>query len=274
MENKSNSIPPKAITRQDVYNAIEELIEEYGRYTNKMIQDKIGGSSATIQKYRKMYEEEHREGVKKKALVLKDVEQQRIFDAVGDVLSIRATEISNQYQGEIDRLSDEIGEISSEKDALVQQTDEQLRQIKTLTEEALHSKARLEIVDQEHAEAKAAVIQQYEEHKAIISEQLEAAKAHYEGSLDALKQERDALQLKVTETVLEAKVADVKLEEAYKTISRLQAEVIEVKSELRELRTPAAAQPQQKKKGGTAEPQAGDLLSFEQQQYIHSITTN
>jgi chromosome segregation ATPase len=117
-----------------------------------------------------------------------------------------------------------------------------------LTEEALHSKARLEIVDQEHAEAKAAVIQQYEEHKAIISEQLEAAKAHYEGSLDALKQERDALQLKVTETVLEAKVADVKLEEAYKTISRLQAEVIEVKSELRELRTPAAAQPQQKKK--------------------------
>jgi chromosome segregation ATPase len=266
MENKSNSIPPKAITRQDVYNAIEELIEEYGRYTNKMIQDKIGGSSATIQKYRKMYEEEHREGVKKKALVLKDVEQQRIFDAVGDVLSIRATEISNQYQGEIDRLSDEIGEISAEKDALVQQTDEQLRQIKTLTEEALHSKARLEIVDQEHAEAKVAVIQQYEEHKAIISEQLEAAKAHYEGSLDALKQERDALQLKVTETVLEAKVADVKLEEAYKTISRLQAEVIEVKSELRELRTPAAAQPQQKKKGGTAEPQAGDLLSFEQQQ--------
>lgn len=43
----------KAITKQDVYDAIEQLLAEHGRYTNALIMELIGGSSVTVQKYRK-----------------------------------------------------------------------------------------------------------------------------------------------------------------------------------------------------------------------------
>ena len=43
----------KAVTKQDVFDAIEQLLAETGRYTNQSIMDLIGGSSVTIQKYRR-----------------------------------------------------------------------------------------------------------------------------------------------------------------------------------------------------------------------------
>ncbi|MPM16867.1 MULTISPECIES: hypothetical protein [unclassified Acinetobacter] len=267
MNNKISS----AVTKQDVYDAIEQLLKENGRYTNQLIMDLIGGSSVTIQKYRKEYEREHREDAEKKAVALKDSEQKKLSEVVADIVAGRITEIGDSYASEITRLSEELEIALADKESLSEENSSQLTEIEQLTSENQDLKAKLKFLEEEHARSKAEIIEQYEQHKKVISEQYAEAKQQYSEGLaefkqsnTALKAERDQLQLKVAEAQSNERVASVRLEEAQKNISRFQTEISELKSEIRDLRAPH--QPQQLKKKGKVEEQpiddkTGDLLA-------------
>lgn len=259
----------KAVTKQDVFDAIEQLLAETGRYTNQSIMDLIGGSSVTIQKYRREWEREHREEVEKKTLSLKEQEQKKLSAVVAEIISGRVTEISDSYASEVQRLSDELEKVEGDKENLAQENSEQLKEIEQLSSENQDLKARLKFLEDEHARSKAEIVEQYEQHKKIVTEQLETAKKQYADNLEAsrqdnavLKSENTQLQMKLSDALSDVKVAAVRLEEAQKNISRYQAEISELKSEIRDLRAPQ--QPQQLKKKGKVEEQddkTGDLLA-------------
>ena len=261
----------KAVTKQDVFDAIEQLLAETGRYTNQSIMDLIGGSSVTIQKYRREWEREHREVVKKKTLSLKEQELKKLSDVVAEIISGRVTEISDSYASEVQRSSDELEKVAGDKENLAQENSEQLKEIEQLSSENQDLKARLKFLEDEHARSKAEIVEQYEQHKKIVTEQLETAKKQYADNLEAsrqdnaiLKSENTQLQMKLSDALSDVKVAAVRLEEAQKNISRYQAEISELKSEIRNLRAPQ--QPQQLKKKGKVEEQpvddkTGDLLA-------------
>lgn len=261
----------KAVTKQDVFDAIEQLLAETGRYTNQSIMDLIGGSSVTIQKYRREWEREHREEVEKKTLSLKDQEQKKLSAVVAEIISGRVTEISDSYASEVQRLSDELEKVEGDKENLAQENSEQLKEIEQLSSENQDLKARLKFLEDEHARSKAEIVEQYEQHKKIVTEQLETAKKQYADNLEAsrqdnaiLKSENTQLQMKLSDALSDVKVAAVRLEEAQKNISRYQAEISELKSEIRNLRAPQ--QPQQLKKKAKVEEQpvddkTGDLLA-------------
>lgn len=231
----------KAITKQDVYDAINQLLEESGRYTNQAIIDLIGGSSVTVQKYRKEYEREHRDEIKKKVLMLKDSEQKAIADSVAEIITGRVAEVSDSYTAEVERLSDELEKTLSDKENLVEENNEQLKEIKQLTDENLDLKAKLKFLEEEHAGSKAEIIEEYEKHKSNISEQLEIVKKQYADAVNEyknsnieLKNERDELQKQLNESSTNERIASIRLEESEKTVKRYEAEINQLKQDLRD----------------------------------------
>lgn len=231
----------KAITKQDVYNAIEQLLAETGRYTNAAIMDLIGGSSVTVQKYRKEYEQEHRDGVQQKALSLKEAEHKRLSGAVADIVSGRITEVSDSYSSEIERLSEELGTVLVDKENLIQQHAQQLVEIEQLSAENLELSAKLRFLEEGQERSRAEILDQYEKHKVQVNQQLELAKQQYDEAIkdyqDAQKELKadkaqlisdhhaekqrlqskiDELQAKLAEAVSSEKVIAVRYEEAQK----------------------------------------------------------
>lgn len=253
----------KAITKQDVYNAIEQLLAETGRYTNAAIMDLIGGSSVTVQKYRKEYEREHRDGVQRKALSLKEAEHKRLSDAVADIMSGRITEVSDSHSSEIERLSEELDTVLIDKENLIQQYAQQLAEIEQLNAENLDLKAKIRVLEEGKERSRAEILEQYEKHKLQVNEQLELAKQQYD---EAIKNYQDAqkdlkadkaqlisdhhaekqqlqcqiheLQTRLAEAISSEKVTAVRYEEAQKQLVRASRDIAELKDEIRQMRNP------------------------------------
>ncbi len=253
----------KAITKPDVYNAIEQLLAETGHYTNAAIMNLIGGSSVTVQKYRKEYEREHRDGVQRKALSLKEAEHKRLSDAVADIMSGRITEVSDSHSSEIERLSEELDTVLIDKENLIQQYAQQLAEIEQLNAENLDLKAKIRVLEEGQARSRAEILEQYEKHKLQVNEQLELAKQQYD---EAIKNYQDAqkdlkadkaqlisdhhaekqqlqcqiheLQTRLAEAISSEKVTAVRYEEAQKQLVRASRDIAELKDEIRQMRNP------------------------------------
>lgn len=279
----------KPITQQDVYNAIEQLLAETGRYTNDAIKKRIGGSSPTIQKHRKQYELEHLDEVKQKALSLKEAEHKRLSDAVSDIVSGRITDVSDSYSSEIERLSEELDAVLVYKENLIQQTTQQLAEIDQLSAENLELSAKLRFLEEGQERSRAEILDQYEKHKVQVNQQLELAKQQYD---EAIKNYQDAqqelkadkaqlisdhhaekhvlqrqiheLQAKLAEAVSSEKVTTVRYEEAQKQLVRASRDIAELKDEIRQMRNP----PSPIKRGKAKEElppidgKTGDLLDM------------
>ena len=279
----------KAITKPDVYNAIEQLLAETGHYTNAAIMNLIGGSSVTVQKYRKEYEREHRDGVQRKALSLKEAEHKRLSDAVADIMSGRITEVSDSHSSEIERLSEELDTVLIDKENLIQQYAQQLAEIEQLNAENLDLKAKIRVLEEGKERSRAEILEQYEKHKLQVNEQLELAKQQYD---EAIKNYQDAqkdlkadkaqlisdhhaekhvlqrqiheLQTKLAESISSEKVTAVRYEEAQKQLVRASRDIAELKDEIRQMRNP----PLHAKRGKTKEElppmdgKTGDLLDM------------
>lgn len=253
----------KAITKPDVYNAIEQLLTETGHYTNAAIMNLIGGSSVTVQKYRKEYEREHRDGVQRKALSLKEAEHKRLSDAVADIMSGRITEVSDSHSSEIERLSEELDTVLIDKENLIQQYAQQLAEIEQLNAENLDLKAKIRVLEEGKERSRAEILEQYEKHKLQVNEQLELAKQQYD---EAIKNYQDAqkdlkadkaqlisdhhaekqqlqcqiheLQTRLAEAISSEKVTTVRYEEAQKQLVRASRDIAELKDEIRQMRNP------------------------------------
>ena len=110
-----------AITRNDVLTAIEQIESRGDNPTNANILAIVGGSNATVQKYRSEIMSERQQQAFKSRIVLKDSELSKLTNTFNDLLANRLgelnselTQIINQLQTSNDDLSAQLDVIQSE----------------------------------------------------------------------------------------------------------------------------------------------------------------
>ena len=110
-----------AITKNDVLTAIEQIESRGDNPTNANILAIVGGSNATVQKYRSEIMNERQQQAFKSRIVLKDSELSKLTNTFNDLLANRLgelnselTQIINQLQTSNDDLSAQLDVIQSE----------------------------------------------------------------------------------------------------------------------------------------------------------------
>ncbi len=110
-----------AITKNDVLTAIEQIESRGDNPTNANILAIVGGSNATVQKYRSEIMSERQQQAFKSRIVLKDSELSKLTNTFNDLLANRLgelnselTQIINQLQTSNDDLSAQLDVIQSE----------------------------------------------------------------------------------------------------------------------------------------------------------------
>lgn len=107
-----------AVTKKDVFEAIESLEQQGVAATNSAILLITGGSNATVQKYRKEYYDNRQAQAIKDAIVLKDSEVTTLTDAFASLLKQRVTGVQEQYTADIAQLTASLQEASGRIDEL------------------------------------------------------------------------------------------------------------------------------------------------------------
>ena len=110
-----------AVTKNDVLTAIEQIESRGDNPTNANILAIVGGSNATVQKYRSEIMAERQQQAFKSRIVLKDSELAKLTNTFNDLLANRLgelnselTQIINQLQTSNDDLSAQLDVIQSE----------------------------------------------------------------------------------------------------------------------------------------------------------------
>ena len=110
-----------AVNKNDVLTAIEQIESRGDNPTNANILAIVGGSNATVQKYRSEIMNERQQQAFKSRIVLKDTELTKLTNIFNDLLANRLgelnselTQIINQLQASNDDLSAQFDVIQSE----------------------------------------------------------------------------------------------------------------------------------------------------------------
>ncbi len=110
-----------AVNKNDVLTAIEQIESRGDNPTNSNILAIVGGSNATVQKYRSEIMNERQQQAFKSRIVLKDTELTKLTNTFNDLLANRLgelnselTQIINQLQTSNDDLSAQLDVIQSE----------------------------------------------------------------------------------------------------------------------------------------------------------------
>lgn len=110
-----------AVTKNDVLTAIEQIESRGDNPTNANILAIVGGSNATVQKYRSEIMAERQQQAFKSRIVLKDNELSKLTNTFNDLLANRLgelnselTQIINQLQTSNDNLSAQLDIIQAE----------------------------------------------------------------------------------------------------------------------------------------------------------------
>ncbi|MCF9047102.1 DNA-binding protein [Acinetobacter nectaris] len=140
----------KAVTKEQVFEACATLEEQQGDFTNREILELVGGSSVTVQKYRKEYEAEKLNKEKMKTLELKDNEKIAIEEVISKILSERVNILSESYLSQLEATHAEL-QIKSEAFEKLQSEAEQYQEkIELLEKERNEQIARLSIVKEQY----------------------------------------------------------------------------------------------------------------------------
>jgi nitrogen regulatory protein PII len=150
-----------AVTKKDVFTAIESLEQQGITATNAAILEITGGSNATVQKYRKEYYDSRQAQAVKDAIVLKDTEITALTDAFASLLKQRVTGVQEQYTTDIAQLTTSLQEASSRIDELCQTVElqnESNRQANAEKVTAINEKTALQAhYDKERKELQAEI---------------------------------------------------------------------------------------------------------------------
>eukprot|EP01086_Lenisia_limosa_P003855 TRINITY_DN185_c0_g1_i4.p1 TRINITY_DN185_c0_g1~~TRINITY_DN185_c0_g1_i4.p1 ORF type:complete len:195 (-),score=30.12 TRINITY_DN185_c0_g1_i4:1382-1966(-) len=150
-----------AVTKKDVFTAIESLEQQGITATNATILEITGGSNATVQKYRKEYYDSRQAQAVKDAIVLKDTEITALTDAFASLLKQRVTGVQEQYTTDIAQLTASLQEASSRIDELCQTVElqnESNRQANAEKVTAINEKTALQAhYDKERKELQAEI---------------------------------------------------------------------------------------------------------------------
>ena len=150
-----------AVTKKDVFTAIESLEQQGITATNAALLEITGGSNATVQKYRKEYYDSRQAQAVKDAIVLKDTEITALTDAFASLLKQRVTGVQEQYTTDIAQLTTSLQEALSRIDELCQTVElqnESNRQANAEKVTAINEKTALQAhYDKERKELQAEI---------------------------------------------------------------------------------------------------------------------
>ena len=107
-----------AITKNDVLTAIEQIESRGDNPTNANILAIVGGSNATVQKYRSEIMNERQQQAFKSRIVLKDNELSKLTNTFNDLLANRLGELNSELTQIINQLQTSNGDLSAQLDVI------------------------------------------------------------------------------------------------------------------------------------------------------------
>ena len=107
-----------AVTRNDVLTAIEQIESRGDNPTNANILAIVGGSNATVQKYRSEIMSERQQQAFKSRIVLKDSELSKLTNTFNDLLANRLGELNSELTQIINQLQTSNDDLSAQLDVI------------------------------------------------------------------------------------------------------------------------------------------------------------
>ena len=107
-----------AITKNDVLTAIEQIESRGDNPTNANILAIVGGSNATVQKYRSEIMSERQQQAFKSRIVLKDSELSKLTNTFNDLLANRLGELNSELTRIITQLQTSNDDLSAQLDII------------------------------------------------------------------------------------------------------------------------------------------------------------
>ena len=107
-----------AITKNDVLTAIEQIESRGDNPTNANILAIVGGSNATVQKYRSEIMSERQQQAFKSRIVLKDTELSKLTNTFNDLLANRLGELNGELTQIINQLQTSNDDLSAQLDVI------------------------------------------------------------------------------------------------------------------------------------------------------------
>ena len=107
-----------AITKNDVLTAIEQIESRGDNPTNANILAIVGGSNATVQKYRSEIMNERQQQAFKSRIVLKDNELSKLTNTFNDLLANRLGELNSELTQIINQLQTSSDDLSAQLDMI------------------------------------------------------------------------------------------------------------------------------------------------------------
>ena len=107
-----------AITKNDVLTAIEQIESRGDNPTNANILAIVGGSNATVQKYRSEIMSERQQQAFKSRIVLKDSELSKLTNTFNDLLANRLGELNSELTQIITQLQTSNEDLSAQLDII------------------------------------------------------------------------------------------------------------------------------------------------------------
>lgn len=107
-----------AITKNDVLTAIEQIESRGDNPTNANILAIVGGSNATVQKYRSEIMNERQQQAFKSRIVLKDSELSKLTNTFNDLLANRLGELNSELTQIINQLQTSNDDLSAQLDVI------------------------------------------------------------------------------------------------------------------------------------------------------------
>ena len=107
-----------AVTKNDVLTAIEQIESRGDNPTNANILAIVGGSNATVQKYRSEIMSERQKQAFKSRIVLKDSELSKLTNTFNDLLANRLGELNSELTQIINQLQTSNDDLSAQLDVI------------------------------------------------------------------------------------------------------------------------------------------------------------
>ena len=107
-----------AVTKNDVLTAIEQIESRGDNPTNANILAIVGGSNATVQKYRSEIMNERQQQAFKSRIVLKDNELSKLTNTFNDLLANRLGELNSELTQIINQLQTSSDDLSAQLDMI------------------------------------------------------------------------------------------------------------------------------------------------------------
>ena len=107
-----------AVTKNDVLTAIEQIESRGDNPTNANILAIVGGSNATVQKYRSEIMNERQQQAFKSRIVLKDNELSKLTNTFNDLLANRLGELNSELTQIINQLQTSNDDLSAQLDMI------------------------------------------------------------------------------------------------------------------------------------------------------------